>query len=77
MSTNISAPHLTNCSSPHVNPDIAPLTYSIEQCCNLTSLKRTTVFNLIRSNRLRVVHIGRRTLVLASSLHDLLNGKAA
>lgn len=49
-----------------------PLAYSIEQTCAVSSLKRSTVYALIRSRKLAVTHIGRRTLVLASSLRALI-----
>lgn len=48
------------------------LAYSIAQVCAVTSLARTSVFQLIKDEKLAVVRVGRRTLVPASSLERLL-----
>ena len=51
---------------------VPPLAVSVRECCELTSLSRTTCFELIRENRLEVRRIGRRTLVLMRSINSLL-----
>lgn len=48
------------------------LAYSIKETCELVSLGKTRVYELINSDDLKVVRIGRRTLVLADSIGDLL-----
>lgn len=52
------------------------LTYSVEQACAVSSLSRTTLFGLIRQNKLSVTRIGRRTLISATSLRALLGDTA-
>jgi len=49
-----------------------PLAYSIADVGKISSIGRTTIFALIRDGRLTAVKVGRRTLVLADSLHRLL-----
>ena len=53
------------------------ISYSIAEACEALSLGRTTIFSLIKQGRLRVVHIGNRTLVPADALHALINAEAA
>ncbi len=48
------------------------LAYSIKETCDLLSLGKTRVYELVNSGDLQVKRIGRRTLVLADSLLDLL-----
>jgi excisionase family DNA binding protein len=50
----------------------SPLAVSVKECCKLTSLSRTTCFQLIREKELEVRRIGGRTLVLMRSIHALL-----
>ena len=65
-------------SGPHGGAEpVKPLAYSIAQTCVATSLSRSAVYALISVKRLRTVRIGRRNLVLASSLIDLLAGDAS
>ncbi len=53
-------------------PGPAPLVYSINEACRISSIGRTRLYELINSQQLEVVRIGRRTLVKAQSLHRLL-----
>lgn len=50
----------------------APLAYSIKEASRATSLGRTKIYQLIASRRLDVIRIGKRTLIPAQSLHQLL-----
>lgn len=50
---------------------------SINETVDLTGLGRTTVFRLIKENKLRTVKVGRRTLVPMSEIRALVDGKAA
>ncbi|NML94731.1 helix-turn-helix domain-containing protein [Novosphingobium olei] len=52
------------------NPE--PLTYSIADVVRATSLSRARIYQLLSADKLRSVKIGRRTLVDAQSLRDLL-----
>lgn len=49
-----------------------PLAVSITEFCRLTSLGRTTAFQLARDQRIEVRHVGSRTLVLMRSIEKLL-----
>lgn len=51
---------------------LAPIAYSVSQACAVTSLNRSLIYELIRSEKLAVTKVGRRTLILASSLRALL-----
>lgn len=54
---------------------IPPLVYSIAQACRMSSLGRTSVYARIRSGELEITKIGRRTLIHAASMHELLGIK--
>lgn len=45
---------------------------SIAEVCETLSLGRTTIFAEIKAGNLRIVKVGRRTLVLASDLERFL-----
>lgn len=49
-----------------------PLTISINATMAVLGLGRTTVFRLIRDQKLRVTRVGSRTLVHTQSIRDLL-----
>ena len=51
------------------------LGYTIREACELSSLGRTTIYKLIAYEQLRVARLGRRTIVLAESLHALIGGE--
>jgi excisionase family DNA binding protein len=50
----------------------AKAAYAIAEVCDVTTLGRTTVFGEIKKGNLRVVRVGRRTLVLASELERFI-----
>ena len=49
------------------------ISLSIRQACDATSLGRTTVYELIKAGRLRVVRVGGRTLVPIENLRALIS----
>ncbi len=49
-----------------------PLTITIRQCCRLTGLGRTKLFELIRQNRLESIKVDGRRLVLMDSVEALV-----
>lgn len=58
----------------------ARLGYRIREVCEATGLGRTTIYALIASEQLEVVHVGRCAIVTADSLEALLkpqNGAGA
>jgi excisionase family DNA binding protein len=54
---------------------VDPITLSVQETINVLGLKRTTIFKLISTNRLRVTRVGRRTLVHMESIRALVDGK--
>lgn len=52
------------------------LAYSINEACEATSIGRTRMYELINSGDVQATRIGKRTLVIAASLHALVSGKA-
>ena len=50
-----------------------PLAYTIAETCRLSSLGRTRVYELVNSGALKATKVGKRTLVSAQSLLDLIN----
>lgn len=55
-----------------VIPFAERITCTIDEACQATGLGRTKLYELIGSERLRTTTIGRRRLVLVSSLLQLL-----
>lgn len=51
---------------------LEPLTYSINDAVAVSSIGRTRLYQLINEGRLQTVKVGRRTLVRAASLRELL-----
>jgi excisionase family DNA binding protein len=51
---------------------IKPLGYTVNDACIVTSLKRTKIYNLISEGKLDTIHIGRRTIIKADSIHRLM-----
>lgn len=60
-----------------MNTEPAPLAYSPDEACRVLSIKKSNLYNLIRAGKIRVVKLGRRTLIPAASLHRLINDEAA
>ena len=54
-----------------------PVSATINDTCHITGLGRTSVYQLISQGKLKAVLIGRRRLVLYSSLEELIHGTAA
>jgi len=51
-----------------------PVTTTIDATCHITGLGRTKIYELIGEGKLKAVAIGRRRLVLYSSIEDLIDG---
>jgi excisionase family DNA binding protein len=54
-----------------------PVSATVDDTCRITGLGRTKIYELIAEGRLKTVAIGRRRLVLYSSIEDLIHGAAA
>ena len=50
------------------------LAYSIAEACAAAGIRRTTLYNLIRSGKLRAIKCGGRTLILPDDLRRWLEG---
>jgi excisionase family DNA binding protein len=57
-----------------VNPE--PLTVTVQMARSVSGLGHTTIYELIKSGRLRIKKIGRRTLISYPSLKALLSTEA-
>ena len=51
-----------------------PLAYSVSEACRMSSLGKTRLYQLISEGHLQARKIGRRTVILASSLNRLIDG---
>jgi len=60
-----------------VTPLGVRISVSIEDAAILTGLSRSRIYELIDANEIRSIHIGRRHLVLVSSLLELLGETSA
>lgn len=63
-------------TSPHPTDALLPLAYSVTEACKVSSIGRTTLYELINSGQLEVRKIGKRTLITARSLRALIEGSA-
>ena len=53
-----------------------PFTVSVNEATQLLSLGRTTVYSLIKEQRLATIKLGRRTLITTQSIRALIEGAA-
>ncbi|SOB79016.1 DNA binding domain-containing protein, excisionase family [Sphingomonas guangdongensis] len=51
-----------------------PWAVRVDDACRLTGLGRTTIYELMRSGRLRSVKVGRARLIDRASLRTLIGG---
>jgi excisionase family DNA binding protein len=58
-------------------PSQKPISVTVQTARKLTGLGNTTIYDLIKQEKLRTVAIGRRRLILYSSLEKLLTPEAA
>jgi excisionase family DNA binding protein len=54
---------------------IPPVAYSVEEAAKALRLSRETLYELIRSQRLRSIKVGRRRLVPLSALTEFVDGR--
>ena len=54
--------------------DQKPITVTVNAALDLTGLGRTKFYELIQSGVIKTINIGRRRLVIFSSLEELANG---
>lgn len=51
-----------------------PLSVSINEACKTINIGRTKLYELINSGTIKTIKIGRKTLVVYSSLENLVGG---
>ena len=49
-----------------------PLSISIDACCSVVGVRRTTIYKLIKEGKLVTIKIGRRTLITMQSVDALV-----
>lgn len=57
-----------------VGDALAPLAYSVNEACKVSSIGRTYLYQLINEGRLESRKFGKRTLITARSLRALIEG---
>lgn len=55
---------------------VKPITVTVSRACELTGLGRTSIYEALKDERLQSVTIGRRRLILYSSLEALVAPEA-
>lgn len=60
-----------------MNANLEPLAYSVADAVRVSSIGRTRIFALIKDGSLQTRKIGGRTLIVARSLRELIEGEAA
>ena len=51
----------------------APLAYSIQDACRVSSIGRTRLYALIKEKKIEARKVGKRTLIPAASLQRLID----
>lgn len=67
----------TNANFHDAHDSAKPLAVSVRTACELVGVGNTTMWALIKAGRVKSVSVGRRRLILFSSLESLLTSDAA
>ena len=59
------------------DPGLKPITVTVQTARDLLGVRNTLIWAMIKDGRIRTVNIGRRRLVLYSSLEAITEAKAA
>ena len=70
-------PSASEAMRPQTVPFAEKLTCTINEACEMTSLGRTKLYELIRDEHLATTTVGRRRLVVVRSLLSLLESNAS
>lgn len=54
---------------------VAPVVYRVDEAAEALRISRDTIYELIRSGRLRTIKVGTRRLVPLVSLHEYVGGE--
>jgi len=65
-------PHPTQ--SEYKNTNSAPLAYQVKPFCQLAGISRTTLYELIKTDKIRVIKLGGRTLVPRDEAERIARG---
>ena len=60
-----------------VHTNEVQLGYSIRNAARAVDCSERTIYNLVDAGKLRMVKVGRRSIIPASDLHLLIEGEAA
>lgn len=52
-----------------------PLTVTVEAARSALGIGRTMLYSLINTGDLQTIRLGKRRMILVSSLHDLIEGR--
>lgn len=52
-----------------------PIAYTVADACRVSTIGKTRLYQLIAEGKLEARKIGKRTLILASSLRQLIEGE--
>ena len=58
------------------NPVTKPLSVSIDDCCKIIGVRKTTLYKLAKEGKLHRIKVGRRSLITMESVEALIT-KAA
>ena len=59
--------------SRHESGSAKPLAVTVKKACELIGVGNTTMYELIRAGRVKTMTIGRRRLIIYSSLEELVS----
>lgn len=57
--------------------ELQPIAYSVQDAARVTSIGKTRLYQLIGEGRLKAHKVGKRTLILADDLRNLITNEAA
>ncbi|WP_060979213.1 MULTISPECIES: helix-turn-helix domain-containing protein [Pseudomonadota] len=54
------------------SPQLPRLTYTVTEACQVSGLSRITIWRKVKAEQLRSRYVGRRCLIEAQSLHQMI-----
>ena len=56
-------------------PPCDPLAVTLNEACRLSGLGRTKIYELVDAKQLKLIKVGRRSLIVFKSLRELIEGE--